>query len=171
MRAFAVRVLGLALAGCAADTTHLGQAPDAQVVLAAASGDNGCSGTTAGHTFRRVFPDGTGGLQPFAVPAGQALVVTDVDWQYAHPTGGAGAGRRVVLRLFLQNLADDTHQEPVFESTILLNADGEGGTSEAMTAGFVMSDAAQLCLDTGEEPKGPPSGLQHAILRGYLIRS
>jgi hypothetical protein len=70
-----------------------------------------------------------------------------------------------------QNLGDPTHQEPVFESTILLNAEGEGGTSEAMTAGFVMSGAALLCLDTGEEPKGPPSGLQHAILRGYLIRS
>ena len=38
-------------------------------------------------------------------------------------------------------------------------------------AAEVNCNAAQLCLDTGEEPKGPPSGLQHAILRGYLIRS
>ena len=171
MRAFAVSILAVALAACAVGSTHLGQSPDAQIVLQAAIGDSGCSGTTAGHTFREAFHDGTGALQPFAVPPGRSLVVTDVDWQYAHPTGAAAAGRRVVLRLFLQNLADDTRQEPVFESTILLNADGEGGTSEAMTAGFVVSDAAQLCLDTGEEPKGPPSGLQHAILRGYLIRS
>jgi hypothetical protein len=171
MRATGIVILALALAACAGGSTHLRQPAGALVVLEAATGDTGCFATTAGHTFRRVFPGGTGGLQPFVMPAGQALVVTDVDWQYRHPTGAAAAGRRAVLRLFLQNIADPTHQERVFESTIFLNADGEGGASEAMTAGFVMSDAAQLCLDTGEEPKGPPSGLQHAILRGYLIRS
>jgi hypothetical protein len=160
-----------ALAACASARTHLRQPSDALLVLQAASGDTGCAATTAGFTFRRIFQDGTGALQPFAMPADRSLVVTDVDWQYRHPDGALAAGRRVVLRLFLQNLADPTHQEVVFESTILLNGEGEGGTSEAMTAGFVMTSAAQLCLDTGEEPKGPPFGLQHAILRGYLIRS
>ena len=38
-----------------------------------------------------------------------------------------------------------------------------------MTAGFVIAPTAQFCVDTGVNPKGPPSDLQHAILRGYLI--
>lgn len=170
MRSIWLSLLCGALAACAPTKTHLRQEPEAQIVLQSATGDTGCAGTTAGSTFRQVFQDGTGALQPFAMPADRSLVVTDVDWHYRHPDGAPAGGRRVVLRLFLQNLADPTHQEVVFESTILLNAEGEGGTSEAMTAGFVMTAAAQLCLDTGEDPKGPPLGLQHAILRGYLIR-
>jgi hypothetical protein len=169
MRAIGIPTLGLALAACVPGSTHLDQSPSAQIVLQVATGESSCSGIAAGHTFRQISQDGTAALQPFAMPVGRSLVITDVDWRYAHPNGAAAASRRVVLRLFLQNLADPTHLEPLFESTILLNADG--GTSEAMTAGFVVSDAAQLCLDTSEEPKGPPSGLQHAILRGYLIRS
>jgi hypothetical protein len=165
-------VLYLAICGlvaACASGTHLRQPSGQLVVLQSASGDTGCGATTAGLTFRRVFQDGTGALQPFGMPADRSLVITDVDWQYRHPSGAAAGGRRVVLRLFLQNLADPTHQETVFESTILLNAEGEGGASEAMTAGFVMTETAQLCVDTGEEPKGPPLGLQHAILRGYLL--
>ena len=46
---------------------------------------------------------------------------------------------------------------------------GRGGASEAMTAGFAMTDEAQLRLDTGKDPKGPLRGLQHTILRGYLL--
>lgn len=170
MRSIRLGLLCVALAACVPAKTHLRQAPEALVVLQAAHGDTGCGGTTAGFTFRQVFQDGTGALQPFAMPAERSLVVTDVDWRYRHPDGAPAGGSRIVLRLFLQNLADPTHQEVVFESTILLNADGEGGTSEAMTAGFVMTSDAQLCLDTSEDPKGPPFGVQHAILRGYLIR-
>ncbi|MEM7123235.1 MAG: hypothetical protein AAF563_18280 [Pseudomonadota bacterium] len=103
------------------------------------------------------------------MPPDRSLVVTDVDWQYRHPNGAAEAGTRVVLRVFIQNLANPNERERVFESTIFLNDEGEGGTSEAMTSGFVLAPTAQLCVDTGENPKGPPSGLQHAIMRGYFI--
>lgn len=158
----------LLLTGCAGDT-HLGQAPEAHVVLESATGDTGCTVSTAGTTFRRILQDGNGALQPFQMPPEKSLIVTDVDWQYSHPIGAAAAGRRVVLRVFIQNLADPTQRERVFESTIILNGSGEGGTSEAMTSGFVLAPTAQLCVDTGANPKGPPSGLQHAILRGYFI--
>jgi hypothetical protein len=152
-----------------APQTHLGQAPGEQVVLHSAIGDTGCSFGTAGRTFRRIFQDGTGALQPFEMPADRALVITDMDWWYHHPDDATAAGTRIVLRLMIQNLADPDHQEPVVESTILLNADGEGGTSEAMTSGFVMTSTAQLCFDTVGGPAGPPSGVQHVILRGYFI--
>ena len=158
----------LMLTGCASDT-HLRQSREAHVVLESATGDTGCTVSTAGTTFRRILQDGNGALQPFQMPPEKSLIVTDVDWQYSHPIGAAAAGGRVVLRVFIQNLADPTQRERVFESTIILNSAGEGGTSEAMTAGFVMATTAQLCVDTGVNPKGPPSGLQHAILRGYFI--
>jgi len=167
--AHVISILGLLLlTGCAGDT-HLGQSPEAHVVLESATGDTGCTVSTAGTTFRRILQDGNGALQPFQVPPEKSLIVTDVDWQYSHPIGAAAAGRRVVLRVFIQNLVDPTQRERVFESTIILNGSGEGGTSEAMTSGFVLAPTAQLCVDTGANPKGPPSGLQHAILRGYFI--
>lgn len=62
-------------------------------------------------------------------------------------------------------------QERIVESAIGLDAEGEGGTSEAMTAGFVMTAAAQLCFDTVGGPAGPPSGVQHVILHGYFLPS
>jgi hypothetical protein len=156
------------LAGCAGGT-HLGQASADHVVLESANGDTGCTVSSAGTTFRRTFHDGNGALQPFQMPADKSLVITDVDWLYHHPTGAAAADSRVVLRVFVQNLADPTQRERVLESTIVLNGAGEGGTSEAMTTGFVVAPTAQLCVDTGVNPKGPPSGLQHMILRGYFI--
>ncbi len=161
-------LVAIALAACA-PRTHLGQAPGEQVVLHSATGDTGCGFGAAGHSFRRVFQDGTGALQPFAMPAERALVITDMDWLYHHPDGAAAAGTRVVLRLLIQNLADPDRQERMVESTILLNPEGEGGTSEAMTSGFAMTAAAQLCFDTMGGPAGPPSGVQHLILRGYFV--
>lgn len=158
----------IALAACA-PRSHLGQAPAEQVVLHSATGDTGCSFGAAGRTFRQVFQDGTGALQPFAMPADRTLVITDMDWLYHHPSGAAAAGTRVVLRLLIQNLADPDRQERMVESTILLDAQGEGGTSESMTSGFAMTAAAQLCFDTMGGPAGPPSGVQHVILRGYFI--
>lgn len=160
----------LALAGCAAPAPDA-PAPGEHVVLESASGDTGCIVGSAGTTFRRVFSDGTGALQPFQLPPDRSLHATDVDWQYRHPDGAAAAGRRITLRVFAQNLADPDRRERMLESTIVLNADGEGGTSEAMTTGFVVAPTAQICIDTLGGPKGPPFGVQHAILRGRFIPS
>ena len=124
--------------------------------------------------FVRVLPDGGSKGGPggggFRVPARHALVITDVDWQYVHPQGAAGAGRIQVLRLFIENLADPNLTRRAFESTITLSSQGEGGISEAMTTGFVVSSKARICPNVFPGPQGPPSGLQHLILRGYLIR-
>jgi hypothetical protein len=38
-----------------------------------------------------------------------------------------------------------------------------------MTSGFVVSSKARICPDVFPGPHGPPSGLQHLIVRGYLI--
>ena len=150
-------------ASSAAAQTHLARPASDLVTLEVAGGlIAGCG--PAKLDFIRVLPDGkSSGL--FRVPAGQVLVVTDVDWQFAHPTAG---GRFQILRLFIENLADPAEKRRVFESTIALSSTGEGGASESMTSGFVVSSAAKLCADVFPGPLGPPSGLQHLIVRGYL---
>jgi len=141
------------------------------VVLELVGGLNGGCGP-AKLDFMRVLTDGnatgTGGIG-WRVPAGQALVITDVDWQYVHPQGASSAGKIEVLRLFIENIANSSLTRRAFESTITLSSKGEGGISEAMTSGFVVSSKARICPDVSPGPLGPPSGLQHLILRGYLI--
>ena len=144
----------------------------AHVVLEIVGGMNGGCGV-ARLDFIRILPDanietGPGGLG-WRVPVGQALVVTDVDWQYINPQGGASAGTIEVMRLSIQNLGNAAVSRRVFESTITLSSQGQGGMSESMTTGFVVSSKGRICPDVFPGPLGPPSGLQHLMLRGYLI--
>ena len=106
----------------------------------------------------------------FRVPSGAFLVVTDVDWQYIHPDGSAGAEGIQILRLFIQNRREPSTCSRAFESTVVLSGLGQGGTSESMTSGFVVAAGSRICPDVIPGPMGPPAGLQHLILRGYLVR-
>lgn len=142
------------------------------VVLEVVGGINGGCGPGK-MDFIRNLSDGTnqsgpGGLG-WRVPAGRALVVTDVDWQYVHPQGAADAGKIQVLRLFIESLASPGDSFRAFESTITLSPQGQGGISEAATSGFVVTSKARICPNVFPGPQGPPFGLQHLILRGYLI--
>lgn len=142
--------------------THVGQSPSDHVVLGLAAGaTGGCE--PRGFEFIRVLPDGTLDAGHFRVPAREVLVVTDVDWQYNRGV----PGDRQILRLFIENLTTGD-SNIAFESTVILNAQGDGGISEAMTSGFVVSSAARICPDLLPGPLGPPFGLNHVILRGYL---
>jgi hypothetical protein len=148
--------------------THMGQPPSSHVTLENVGGIPGFCG---GVDFARVLPDGTSaGI--FRVPAGQVLVVTDVDWEYAHPQGKDAKGTIQVLTLSIQNIppAGENDPEPIkaFQSTITLNFQGQGGTSEHMTSGFVVSSSARICLDVHSGPASTPSGLQSLLVRGYL---
>jgi hypothetical protein len=148
------------------------QSVSQKVVLEVVGGMNGGCGS-AKLDFVRILADGNAQSGPaglgWRVPVGQALVITDVDWQYVHPQGAAAAGRIETLRLFIENLATPSRARRAFESTITLSSHGEGGISEAMTSGFAISSKARVCPDISPGPLGPPSGLQHLILRGYLI--
>jgi len=151
----------------AGPNTHMGQPASEHVMLEAVGGAIGGCGPAL-LDFIRNLPDGTTAGAFFRVPARKVLIVTDVDWQYVHPLGPAGASQNQILRLFLENLANPPATQRVFESTVVLSAAGEGGASEAMTSGIVVSSAARICPDVSPGPLGPPSGLQHLILRGYL---
>jgi hypothetical protein len=112
--------------------------------------------------FIRILPDGTSPPSPpyFRVPSGELLVVTDVDWQYNLGT----PGDIQTLRLFIENVAHPRVRRRVFESTVVLNGKGQGGTSESMTSGFAVSSRGRIVVDSF-----PGGGkISHVILRGYL---
>jgi hypothetical protein len=112
--------------------------------------------------FVRIFPDGTVPPGPpwFRVPSGYLLIITDVDWQYNLGTPGGIQ----TFRIFIENIADPDISNRVFESTITLNGNGEGGISESMTSGFAVSSKGRMTVDCF-----PGGGvISHVILRGYL---
>lgn len=144
--------------------THLGQPASNSVTLEvlSVSGSICLSGPSLSFldlAFQRNLPDGSS-VYPFVIPSGDVLVVTDMDWQWNSGTPGT----RQTLRLFLVNTTTPIVSNRVFESTVELNSFGGGGTSEAATAGFVVSPAATICVSP--DPVG--GVLNHLILRGYL---
>jgi hypothetical protein len=116
--------------------------------------------------FVRSLTDGTSSQEPFRVPPGRALVITDVDWHYH--SGGPNLVQ--VLRLSVQNLTEPGKARRVFESVIRLDVNGVGGTSEHMTTGFAVSPDARVCLEVVPGPIGSPMRLSKVLMRGYLTR-
>jgi hypothetical protein len=148
-------------------SSHLGQSVVDHVVLSLVGGVKGGYGPSK-LDWMRIFADGSHGGQ-FRVPKGAALVVTDVDWHYAHESA---PGMMQVFRLFIAPLSPGPGEGEtgyrVFESAVVLGPDRSGGASVAMTAGFVVSSKARIGVDVLPGPLGPPGGVQHSILRGYL---
>jgi hypothetical protein len=127
----------------------MGQPPKNQVTLES-------MGTGHGEDFVRINPDGTPEDEDFRPPAGKVLVVTDVDWQY-------NSGPPDSRQTFRIRINEDRTS---FESTVMLNHQGDGGTSEAMTSGFVVASGSKLVVDVY-----PGGGvLNHVMVRGYLCR-
>lgn len=143
--------------------THLGQ-PPSQHVLLESIGVADTGDPRQDLDFFRILPDGTmtpGGPTGFRTPRGKMLIITDVDWQY----GSGNPGGAQTFRVFIEKLAEPSLSRRVFESTVTLNGEGHGGTSEAMTTGFVVSPEVRLTVDTF-----PGGGkIQHVLLRGYLV--
>jgi hypothetical protein len=142
--------------------THLGQPPTHHVVLEAIDvADTGDPRQDI--DFFRIHPDASltpSGPTGFRVPSGQVLVITDADWQY---NLGLPGGLQT-FRCFIQSLSDPSLARRVFESTVVLDNDGQGGASEDMTAGFMVAATARITVDTF-----PGGGkISHVILRGYL---
>lgn len=168
-----VAIIALSGCACATNQTHMRQPASEHVTLEVVGGVTGGCGPAL-NDFVRILPNanietGTGGLG-WRVPEGKILVITDVDWQYVHPNHETAAGKVQILRLIIENLADPSQSRRAFDSTITLSSEGEGGISESMTSGFIVSSEARICPDVFPGPQGPPFGLQHLILRGYLAQ-
>jgi hypothetical protein len=138
-------------------SSHLGINPEDHVVLSLSSSD---SPTGA---WERVFPDATSEF-PFLIPEGRFLIITDLDWQFQLAADEVRI-QNVTLRLFVAPWDDLTASFCVHSSTALLDDQGYGGTSEAMTAGFVVDDAATIMWDAIPVA----NTVTNILLRGYLV--
>jgi len=133
-------------------TSHLGQPISNHVMLE-------CGVYTA-HALlcTRAFPDGTSTKNPSDpagyVPAGSALVVTDVSWRSI-----ANPGDSIILDILL--VPPSGPLQVVFSSFATASADGVAANSEHMTTGFVVSPPATMLWN------GPLSSV--ALMQGYLI--
>lgn len=143
----------------AAAQTHLGQPPASLVTLKLYAGVPGGCGPD-GFEFRRMHAnDGDPEPDAFRVPAGLALVITDVEWSYV--SGSIGTQ---VLDLFV-----NTPPNPLGASELvsLLDFRVAGGLadSRSLTGGLVLSEGARVCATI------TPGGgtLVCAIVRGYLL--
>jgi hypothetical protein len=149
---------------CAGDITHVGTPVNDLVTLQLISGArNGCG--PAKFDVVRIFPDGTSGAEPFRVPDGRSLVITELDWYYFN----GPPGLTVILSVFTENLRDGSKRNVVFQSPLRLGSDGVGGASERMTTGFAVSSSGRLCFDVLNGSIGTPMRLSRVLLRGYLV--
>jgi hypothetical protein len=168
--------LAVALSPAAA-VTHLVQPVAATHVtlVDGPSGPNPC-GTLSflDRSFFRVFPNATTSALPFVVPPGRNLVVTDVEWSaYGGPLGTSPlvAGRTLRLKIFLVAGASSGQ---VFSSRGITldsnSAAGRPGSSEQLTAGFVVGPGVSICpVVNQEDPSfGAAVFIDGIVLRGYL---
>jgi hypothetical protein len=102
----------------------------------------------------RVFPDGSVGADPFTVPDGSVLVVTDVDWSTQNGTPATASHIELTI-------GPAQSPVPVFDSTALIASDGRAGKNEHMTSGIVLAEPPLAVLFSS-------GSLRALVLRGYL---
>ena len=150
--------------------THVGAAPSDLVVLS-------FSGNYSNQKFVRVHDDGTIDTTEFAVPAGQHLIVTDVDW-----TGlGAASTVQDMLRVWIENRTTSSTRSLVYTAYAVLGtitgsgSTNYGGVNSGTVTGFAVAPSGRVVCDV--VPHGSPTATftttgtgPVVILRGYLVQ-
>jgi hypothetical protein len=145
----------------AAATTHMGQKIEDHVVLTMVQPGLACPAV-----LHRVGLDGILSEQPFRVPTGRVLVVTDVDWS-AFPGEFSEPGDSVRLQIMLAT--SGVNLLPSFQSSaVIRGAHGVPGTSEQLTTGFALERGTPICAIAGDGLQSSAT-VETLVLRGYLI--
>ena len=175
-----VMVAAMALAGepAAAQISHQGQDISDHVVLRDGSlGGRGLPVCPPNASFKdkalfRVFPDGTRASDPFTVPSGRQLVVTDVEWTVNGLSAGPSLTSGATVRTRL-HIGSDTSFEQVFLSrTVQVGSErGNVSGSEQLTTGFAVAPNTTICADSAEFSSNTvrSARIVELVLRGYLI--
>ena len=176
---FSILLMSGFMLSSAKAATHLMQPTTASHVMlvGGASGPNLCGSLSfQNRSFFQSFPNGTQSTTPFVVPMGKKLVVTDVEWSaYGGPLGTNLLSPGNTLRLTIALTQTGSSAAQVFVSRgITLDtytAGGRPGSSEQLTAGFVVSPGVSICPSAYQE--SPNSGasvyIDRIILRGYIV--
>ena len=150
--------------------THVLREPHQHVVLTREPGiTGGCGLQESG--FFRIFGNGRRAEEPFEVPEGTRLVVTDVDWWIADFRTPATPGMTTYFALALE------YEDPslvttywVFQNVGIDDPQGRSGRSVSMTTGFVVEPGTRIC-PTAQVADTPDTDVLRlrVILRGYLV--
>lgn len=124
--------------------------------------ENGCGPMKT--EFVEVTPDGGRATQPFRVPSGAVLTVTDIEWYYVN----GAAVNTIAMKIVLENLSDASKRSTVLQSIVRLDGQGRGGESRMLRTGFEVGDSARVCAELSVPPLSDASKLTYAILRGRL---
>jgi hypothetical protein len=175
-----VVVAATALAGgpAAAQVSHLGQDIGDHVVLRDGSlngrVETDCPATASfnGRALFRTWPDGTQASEPFTVPLGRRLVITDVEWTVDALSTGFPLTTGDTVRTRLQ-IGSGTTLTPVFLSrTVEVGATrGAVSASEQLTTGFVVASNTTICPGSAAFGSNTVKSarLLELVLRGYLV--
>ena len=159
-----------------AQTTHMGVPENDMLTLHTACEKLSC--LVSKNSFSLWFrtpSDGTNDGNPFVIPEGQVLVVTDLDWRFEHPDAKELDGTQIVLQFGRINLANQSQNlVAVSQGTFHANPTssffpktGSSSGNIQMTSGFVVhSGASPLALFS---PDLGSAGRIDIFLRGYLI--
>lgn len=157
----------------ASPRSHLNQDPRSHVVLTREPNVPGGCGLQESEFFR-IHPDGRKEEDPFRVPEGCLLVVTDVDWWLADFQGPIPRpdNSSVYFTLALRHDYGGGHfsEYRVFRDEKREDFQGRLGNSVSMTTGFVVEPDTPICPDAQVYPHADTDVLRlRVILRGYFI--
>ena len=174
-----VVVAALTLAGetAAAQISHQGQDVSNHVVLrdGSLSGrvESVCpaSASFSGRALYRVWPDGTRASDPFTVPEGRQLVLTDVEWTVDALSTGLSLTAGGTVRTRLQ-IGSTTFTQVFLSRTIEVGSErGAVSGTEQLTTGVVVASNTAICPGSTEFGQNivRSARLLELVLRGYLI--
>jgi hypothetical protein len=177
-----VMVSAAALAGeqAAAQISHQGQDISDHVVLRDSTLSSRVeavcplNGSFKGRGLFRLLPDGTPASEPFAVPAGRQLVITDVEWSVDALTTGLPLTPGATVRTRLQIGSGTTFNTVFLSRTVVVGSErGNVSASEQLTTGFVVASNTAICPGSAEFGSNTTKAarLIEIVLRGYLISS
>ena len=177
-----VVVGAVALAGepAAAQISHQGQDISEHVVLRDGSQTGRfeavCPATASfkDKALFRVWPDGTLASEPFTVPAGRQLVVTDVEWTVDALATGLSLIPGETVRTRLQIGSGMTFNQVFLSRSVEVGSErGRVSGSEQLTTGFAVGSNTAICpvSATFNSSTVKSARLIEIVLRGYLINS
>jgi len=175
-----VVVAAMALAGepAAAQISHQGQDISDHVILRDGSlSGRGLAVCPPNASFKdkalfRVFPDGTRASDPFTVPPGRQLVITDVEWSVNGLSQGPSLTPGATVRTRLHIGSDMTFDQVFLSRTIQVGSErGNVSGNEQLTTGFLVAPNTTICPDSAESGSNTlrSARLVELVLRGYLI--
>ena len=150
----AIALIAPAAANAQTVDTHLGNKPSEWVSL------SGLFNNSNEIFFLRTLSNGK--AEPFEIPKGKVLVITDIHWKIS--AGNPGTVAR--LSLNIENVENPVaFNRRVYNSVLTLNTAGLNVSNDRLTAGILVSWEARIKATTTI----PTGALESLLLIGYLV--